>query len=489
MYIVCRIRLTLLASVLVPCAFYQASGSQDAVAAALHDKEYSRALELLSPELRRSPGDPRLWAMQGTAWEGDGDNRQALASFRQALKLAPDYLPALQGAAQIDYDAGDAAGIPLLQRILRLRPADVTGHGMLAVLEYQEGNCAEASSQFEAAASLFASRPPALHAWTSCLIKLKRFDKAEEVMRQSLAANPDDRRERQVLASIQLMAETPQAALETLNPLLAPDPDTQSLDIASAAYEQAHQKDKAIDALRQAILLDPENVTLYVDFAAISARYGFLKTGIGVIDDGLSLQPKAAPLYFARGMLCAQLEEYDEAQSDFETAYNLDPTQSLTAAAQGLEAIQQNDLTRALAGVQEKLAHHPDDPVLLYLQADVLTRQGLVPGSPEFQTAMRSALRAVGLRPTLAPARSVLAKLYLEAGQYQQAALQSRKALELDPRDQTALYHLIMALRKTDQKEEIPNLLKRLALLRAQETQNERDQYRSTLVEDGAQPR
>ena len=66
------------------------------------------------------------------------------------------------------------------------------------------------------------------------------------------------------------------------------------------------------------------------------------------------------------------------------------------------------------------------------------------------------AKKAVTLRPELGPAHSVLAKLYLQAGQYAEAAAQCRKALEIDPKDQTSLYHLIQALRKADKKSEIP---------------------------------
>jgi hypothetical protein len=37
---------------------------------------------------------------------------------------------ALRGAAQIEYDAGRPEAVSLLQQLLRLRPADATGHGM-----------------------------------------------------------------------------------------------------------------------------------------------------------------------------------------------------------------------------------------------------------------------------------------------------------------------------------------------------------------------
>ena len=137
------------------------------------------------------------------------------------------------------------------------------------------------------------------------------------------------------------------------------------------------------------------------------------------------MQPKAAPLYFARGVLYIQLADYEKGQADFEKAYELDPSQSLSAAAQGLAAAQENDLDRALAKIQASLARKPNDAILLYLQADILAQKGADPGSPEFQKAMRSAKQAVALQPTLGAARGVLATLYLQTGQYKEAVADS----------------------------------------------------------------
>lgn len=462
---------------------------QDQIAAALRDQQFDSALGMLRDALKMSPSNPQLWVMQGVAYQGQGRTEQALSSFRHAIQLAPDNISALQKAAQLEFDAGSPDGIALLERLLRLRPDDLTTHGMLAVLLYQKGDCNQAANHFEKAAALFESKAPALHAWGTCLVKLRRYDSSEEIFQKSLALDPSDTHERQILASVQLMAHHPDRSLTTLEPLLTAKPDALTLELTSSTYEDLHETEKAVDTLRQAILLNSRDVNLYVDFAALSATHQSFQVGIDVVNDGISLQPNAAPLYFARGVLYVQLADYQKAQADFEKAYELDPGQSLSVAAQGLAAAQRSDLPQALSGVEEKLAHHPDDPVLLYVQADILTQEGAEPGSHDFEEAMRAAKRAVILRPTLGPAHSVLAKLYLQSGQFADAAAQCRKALEIDPKDQTALYHLIQATRRNDPNHEIPELLKRLASLRAQSVQNERQQYRFKLVEDDAQPR
>lgn len=454
------------------------------IGSALRARDFDKAVELTRSALRASPDSAQLWTLQGIAFAGKGDSKQALAAFQQALKISPNSVAALAGAAQIEYEADSREAVPLLNRLLELRPGDPTSHAMLAVLEYRNGDCTAAVPHFDKASKLLDSQLDALHAYATCLAKLKRLDDAAAVLQRALPLRPDDPQERHLLASVQIMGKKPKDALATLRPLLdAGNPTAHTLQLASNASEDAGDTPQAVSTLRQALLLDPRNVSLYLDFANISFAHESFQVGIDVISEGMSLQPRAAQLYVARGVLFVQLAQYDNAEADFEKAYELDPHQSLSTAAQGLAAVQANDLDRALASIQSKLERKPNDALLLYLQADVLSQKSADVGTPEFQLAMRSAKRAVRLQPTLGAARGVLAKLYMQAGQYPEAVEQCREALKGDPQDQTALYRLIQALRKTGQKSEIPDLLKMLAQLREQATKEERERYRYKLIE------
>src|SRR5260370_26137811 len=249
---------------LIPCAFAQSEADQrNAIAAALSKRNFPRALELLRPALQKSPDDPQLWTMQAFAYQGEGHKHEALASFEKALTVSPSYIAALQGAIQIEYENASPKAIPLLKRILKIRPDDATSHGMLAVLEYQEGDCSIASVHFEKAGALFDSQPAALHAYATCLVKLQQFEKAAAVFQRTLALSSDDPRERKLLASVQLMAHQPKDAITTLEPLIdASNPTPQTLELAANAYEDSGDTEKAVASLRQAILLDPRNVNL-----------------------------------------------------------------------------------------------------------------------------------------------------------------------------------------------------------------------------------
>lgn len=468
----------------VVCASAQTAGnSVDAVAMALQERDFEKALALLRPALKEFPNSAELWAMQGVAYVGKRKTREALTSFHRSLQISPDYLPALQGAAQIEFDAASPAAIPLIERVLRLRPGDQTGEGMLAILEYQQGNCAAAVRNFEKTGSLFDSQIRALHAYGICLVRLKQLDRATAVFQRAIALQPDDAHERRLLASVQLMNHKPQDALTTLRPLLQTNPDAAILDLASASYEQTGDTEQAVRTGRQAILLDPQNLNLYLDFAHICYDHFSYQVGVDVISDGIGQLPEAAPLYLARGVLYVQLAKYDKAEADFDKAEQLNPAQGLSSAAQAVAALQANDLHRALQTVQDELARKPNDALLLYLQSDFLLQQGAVPGTPDFRLARSSAQKAVSLQPGLADAHGVLAKIYLRVGQYNEAIKQCREALDDDPKNQTAVYHMILALRKTGKTDEVPELLKRLAQLREEATQQQRRRNRYELVE------
>jgi len=464
-----------------------------AIRTALGNRDFEKVIELTRTALRESPNNAQLWTFQGIAFAGKGDNRSAFVSFQHALKVDPNNLGALAGAAQSAYATNNSGeAVPLLKRLLRLRPDEPTAHAMLAVLQYREGNCAGAAAHFERAGEVIRSQFDGLNAFGMCLVRLKKLDQAEVVFSQALALRPENRRERHLLASLQIMTRKPQGALATLKPILDdPEPSADTLQLVSAAYEDAGETPKAVEALREAILRDPRNVSLYLDFANISFSHESFQVGIDVITEGMKLQPQAAPLYVARGVLYVQLSKYEEAESDFEKAQELDPKESLGSAAEGLAAVQANDPDKALSTINQKLSGNPNDPVLLYLRADALSQKGVAPGSPEFDLAMQSAKRSVALRPSFASARVTLAKLYMQKEQYADAAEQCRKALASDPKDQTALYRLIQAQRKLGQKKEIPDMLKRLAALREQATKEERERYRYKLIEEsdaGAHP-
>src|SRR6266704_6997743 len=151
------------------------------------------------------------------------------------------------------------------------------------------------------------------------------------------------------MATLQLTAGRPKDAVTTLQPMLDSQPSATALALAAEAYEADQDTPQAVKLLRQAIVQEPRNVDLYLQFANLSFKHQSFQVGIDMIDAGLSVQSKAAPLYMARGVLYVQLADFDHAEADFETANELDPHLALSETAQGMVAQERNDPDKALA--------------------------------------------------------------------------------------------------------------------------------------------
>jgi len=482
----CLFRVAVATGLLFSTAALQAQSSRDqvnAVTAALRSGKFADALQLLQPLIRQFPSNSQLLTLQGLAYSGDGHKQEALASFQNALKSTPDYLPALEGAAQIEYEKNGSEASVLLRRVLKIAPEDPTANAMLASLAYKNHNCPEAVSHFEKSGPALQSEPAALRQYGTCLASLKRYEPAIGVFRKLIELQGDDKEDRLRLASLEMSSGKPRDAVEVLQPTLQDHPDAAVLSLVAAAYEEQKDTPQAVKLLHQALIENPKDTDLYLQFADLSFVHQSFQVGVDMMNAGLKLQPNAPALYLARGVLYVQLADYDHAEADFEKAEELDPQLSVSDAARAMVAQQKDDLDKALAVVRAKLSKKPNDAQLLNVQADILVQKNADVDTPQFNQAIASAQRAAKLQPELVAARDTLAKLYLQAGKDQLAVEQSRESLRYNPNDQVALYHLIVGLRRTGQKTELPALLQKLAELRQKATREEGEHNRYKLIE------
>jgi tetratricopeptide (TPR) repeat protein len=461
----------------------------DTITEALRAGQYDQALRMTAEALQKSPGDPRLYVLQGTALSGKGSVDEARIAYQRALQHGPKYVPALESAAQLEYQAGSDRALPLLTRLLALQPGKQTAQAMMGALAYKSHDCAAATKYYRLANPAVASNPSALREYGACLMKMNREEAAVSVWRQLLLVRPADRYAAYALA--QALCETghPEEALTTLKPLLENGVlDSNGRMLISSAYEAIGDTPRAVSTLRQAIVASPENEELYLQFADLSLAHRSYQAGIAMLDAGLSQMPNAASLYIARGVLYAQVMDYDKAQADFDTANRLEHDLVINSGVAGLLQTQKNDLDRALSVVRRQLEQKPDSAYAQYLLAEIILRRGAVPGSSEFHEAEQAAMRAIELEPAMTEARDVLADLYLRSGRPSQAIEQSRLALADDPNDRSAVFHLISGLRTSQgsNQEEIQRLVKRLAELEERERKQEAQRNRFMLIEPEA---
>jgi tetratricopeptide (TPR) repeat protein len=453
----------------------------------IRTQQYDQALSTLKPELQRNPGDYRLWALEGICLGLQGSDSQALAAFDRALNISPNYIPALKGEIEILYKSGDKRAVPLLLRTLKSDPDDVIAHEMLGNFDSKAGNCHAAVSHFARSKDAIANHPSSLEAYGYCLFKLDREADAIPVFRQLVPLLPGQSYPSYDLAVLLVSVKSHDEALKVLEPLLTPDQaDPDILSLASEVYEATGNTPKAVELQRQAIVFGPTDPSSYIRFAILCLSHDSFQTGIDMLNAGLKRIPNSPALYLSRGVLYAQLAQWDKAEADFKTSEQLDTSQSIGAYAGDLSMLQRNDPDKALLRVRDQLKIHPESPLLHVLLAQLIMNQAPESDSPAFKEAMQEAMIAAKRKPDLVEAHNQLASMYMTLAQYDRAIRECRTALQYDPANESAMYHLIISLRHSGHNDELPPLVKRLAEMHQESLRHETDRKRFRLVVEGA---
>jgi tetratricopeptide (TPR) repeat protein len=453
-----------------------AQTGQDAAApviAALRSHDFAQALTLSRSALAANPGDFRIWTLRGMATAGTNDLPGALSAYEHALELQPTYLPALEGDAQTEFQMGRDAR-PVLSRILAQRPDDPLAHMLFGIMDARSDDCKGAVEHFSHAAAVIEHSPEALTDDGACLAETNQYAEAVSAFGAALALDPGSAPARYNVALAEFSAHDADGALVTLEPLTTATPaHPDALVLAAQIEESKGDTEQAVTLLRNALLADPKRMDAYMQFATLSFDHASPQVGIDIVNAGIGQMPNEPRLYLVRGILLAQVGEFTRAADDFDKANRLDPRLQFLGEAQGLVQSQEHNSAAALAKFRAAVKVHPGEAYGWYLLAEALSGEGNPEGSPQYAEEMQAAKTAVKLDPKLVEARDLLSATYYAEGHMQESIEQSRAALAVNPKDEAAVYHLMLALRQTGHDDEARALVQQLLQLRTNSKVNQ----------------
>ncbi len=469
-------------SIVFPRGSLAQSSPSQAIYSLLQTRQYAQAEAAAREYLLSSPNDCSVQTMLGLALRAEGRMEPAYQSFRAAMKLCPQSLPALEGAVEIAYARRLPEAEDLLTQLLQLRPQDSTAHAMLGAIEARSGNCASSVDNYAKGFAQVRQSPAALREYAGCLVVLARAPEAVPVLTQLLALQ-ESTSNREMLARAQMDAGQHTQALATLQPLLGADSKEDAALLLGAQIAEAdNNTPQAIAWLRQAMQAAPKRVENYLYFAEISFNHGSYQVGVDFLNLGLREAPGNARLYVARGVLEVQLGKTDAGLTDFEEAHRLDPKLSFAEDAMGVLFSQKHDMSAALALFEQKSKQQPNDPLLQYLYAETLS-EAAASDNVAIESAITAARRAITLESSYQPARDLLCSLLRRHGDLQAVVDEAAEATRRDPYDEAALYQALLAERRLKHPEKTADLLRRLQEAKAH---NQAAVTKYVLQEDGA---
>ena len=219
-------------------------------------------------------------------------------------------------------------------------------------------------------------------------------------------------------------------------------------NLLAQAYVGDGQNREALEALRRASTLAPENEKLYLFVADACMESREYALGLQVADLGLDHLPKSAQLHYQRGMFLTLQDGFDAAKKDFDQARALAPDTDIAFLAGTQKAMLEGDVAAAVRIAREAVKKGDHDYRLLALLGEALIRSGIAPGDPEFTEAQQALEKSLAERPNYAGSQLALGKLALLNNHIDDAIAYLEKARELNPNDASVYSNLANAYRK-----------------------------------------
>jgi tetratricopeptide (TPR) repeat protein len=481
--------------------------------------QWDQGIDLLRQLLKSDPENLKAFNLLGIALTGKGDLPAADHEFQHAVRIDQHFAPALKNLAINEFTQKNvAAAAKHFSQALAITPNDPVIHAYLGHIDYSNHQYQKAVAHLEKSGNL-SHDPAVVSELAESLLQTSQKQHAFDVMatvepknltpRQQFrlglalahhdlysqalpyfqgvqAAYPDSYDAAFNLAICYVLTRQFSQGVAVLNTIAEHGHKTAELEnLLGEALEGNQQHQDAINALREATQLDPQDENNYVDLATLCTNYDAYDLGLQIIEVGLHYHPESDRLIFQRGVLEAMTNHFDLAETDFQAASRLAPNKNLTYVAMGVTYMQTGHLPEAIQSLRNRIKQKPDDPILLYLLGDALIRSGTTPDDSSFAEAQSSLEKSVKLNPELAASQVDLGKLYLKANRLEDARQSLERALKIDPKDKTALAQLAVVYRRTGKPELAGTMLTTLNKLNEEDRQQDQKQ-RLRIVEESA---
>lgn len=221
----------------------------------------AKARAVLNELLKASPNDTRVLYMLSNAEREAGDAKAAEATARRILSLDPTNVGGLRALVSVLFERYDYKQIvdvvtPLLKEPSRAKGREFEGAAVLVqlgIVQQQLANWDGSIAAFTAAKSLTPDDADVDAYLVQAHLTARRFDRAEALARESLAADPDQPRMVRLRAQALLKSGKAAAANQLLEAAAAKEPDNREYVVGLAdLYADQKRTDDALRLLEQA---------------------------------------------------------------------------------------------------------------------------------------------------------------------------------------------------------------------------------------------
>ena len=243
-----------------------------------------------------------------------------------------------------------------------------------------------------------------------------RFDQAEQIYRQVLAADPRLAEAHNNLGTIRQSAGDLAAALDCYQNALAAKPGyADAHNNLGTAYQDLGQTDAAADCYRRAIEVEPGYAKGHFNLGAMLLRTDKLAEACAALERAIRAQPDYAEAHYGLALALARRQDFARAETEIQYALRLRPAWSDAHISLGDVYRQQQKIAEAIACYRRALTIEPQGALANNSLGLLLQDEG------DLDEAMACFRRAAQAAPESGAPHTNLGNVLFEMGRLEEA--------------------------------------------------------------------
>jgi len=311
---------------------------------------------LWSDCVEKSPNNADAHNELGVALAANGNSKEAILHFSEALRLKPDFVAAHYhlGSAFKDQGNFDKA-VYHYSQALRLKPDFVRAHNQLGNVFLLEGRLKEAILHYS---EVLRMQPTNVKARVNLGVALERNGNVEEAIFQyseALRLKPDFAEAHNNLGFLLLRQGDLKGAMRHFAEALRLKPEYAEAHYnMGLAFFSRGDINEAIEHFAETVRINPGHAGAHYSLGLILSGEGKLEEAKGHLLETLRIQPNAADAHLNLGLVLERQGKTDEAVRQYAEALRINP--DLKKAREKL------DILSKKSGGNEKLTTEPERP-------------------------------------------------------------------------------------------------------------------------------
>ncbi|ALL71385.1 TPR repeat protein (plasmid) [Paraburkholderia caribensis MBA4] len=384
----------------------------------------------MAHSLKGSIAGRRFHARASDDYRGRQDDlAEAMAEFRQAIRLARNYPEAHLGLGNILVDLGkQEEALAEYREAIRLDSNYATPHTNLGLMLSNHGKEDDAIAEYRTAIRLDRKRSEPHHYLGNILHKRGEDAEAVAEYREAIQLDPKDAGPHVGLGYVwETQGKLDMAMAEFREAIRLDRNNADAHNGLGNVLRTRGEPDEAVAEHRAAIQLDPKLAAPHVGLGNVWYDRGKDEDAVAEYREAIRLDPKLAELHHNIGLVWTKLGKLDEAEAEFRAAIQFNPKLAQPHNGLGIVVEKQGRHDEAAAEYRAAISLDPRLEEVRFNLGRLLRRLGR---NDEAVAEFREAIR---LNPKDAESHHILSGIYRDQGKADEALAEYDAAIRLDP--------------------------------------------------------